>query len=161
MLKQHRNKYWFLLLNYGAKLKFHRLLLQFEKKKAKKMTEELLNIFDQNRKTPLEDKINRTIDSFENMFSLFLEMTDKIDNKLNSLQEQVNSLETRFNTLEKRLTNNQINIIAPPPSPTPSPTPTIKKEPPENPRKALMKELRDLLEKRKQNLDEEIEKEEN
>ena len=43
------------------------------------MTEELLNIFDQNRKTPLEDKINRTIDSFENMFSLFLEMTDKID----------------------------------------------------------------------------------
>jgi len=156
MLKQHRNKYWFLLLNYGAKLKFHRLLLQFEKKKAKKMTEELLNIFDQNRKTPLEDKINRTIDSFENMFSLFLEMTDKIDNKLNSLQEQVNSLETRFNTLEKRLTNNQINIIAPPPSPTP----TIKKEHPENPRKDLMNELRDLLEKRKQNLDDKIEEEE-
>ena len=121
------------------------------------MTEELLKIFDENRKTPLEDKLNRTIDSFDHMFGLFLEVTDIIDNKLNSLQEQIDSLETRFNTLEQRLTKNQRNTIAPPPSPTP----TIKKEPPENPRKALMKELRDLLEKRKQNLDEEREKEEN
>jgi len=43
------------------------------------MTEELLNIFDQNRKTPLEDKLNQTIDSFEIMFDLFLEVIDKID----------------------------------------------------------------------------------
>jgi len=109
------------------------------------MTEELLKIFDQNRKTPLEDKINRTIDSFENMFSLFLEVTDIIDNKLNSLQEQITSLETRFVAFEKTLTKNQKNIIASPPS-----APIINKEHPENPRKALMKELRDLLEKRKQ-----------
>jgi len=113
------------------------------------MTEELLKIFDENRKTPLEDKLNRTIDSFENMFSLFLEVTDIIDNKLNSLQEQIDSLETRFNTLEQGLTKNQRNTIAPPPSPTPK----IKKENPENPRRAVMNELRDLLEKRKQNED--------
>ena len=110
------------------------------------MTEELLNIFDQNRKTPLEDKLNQTIESFENMFSLFLEVTDTIDHKLNSLQEQVNSLETRFNKLEHKSAKNQINPIAPLPSP--SPTPTIKKENPENPRRAVMNELRDLLEKR-------------
>ena len=114
------------------------------------MTEELLNIFDENRKTPLEDKINRTIDSFENMFSLFLEVTDIIDNKLNSLQEQITSLETRFNMLEKELTKNQINTIAPPPSPTP----TIKKENLDNPSRAVLNELRDLFEKNKKNKDE-------
>jgi len=104
-----------------------------------------LNIFDQNRKTPLEDKLNRTIDSFENMFSLFLEVTDIIDNKLNSLQEQINSLETRFITLEKEITKNQINPIATPPSPAP----TIKKENTENPSRAVLNELRDLFEKSK------------
>jgi len=114
------------------------------------MTEELLNIFEQNRKTPLEDRLNRTIDSFENMFALFLEVTDIIDNKLNSLQEQINSLETRFNRLEKGKAKDKINSIASPPSLTP----TIKKENPENPRKDLMNELRDLLEKRKKNKDE-------
>ena len=119
------------------------------------MTEELLHIFDQNRKTPLEDKVSQTIDSFENMFSIFLEVTDIIDKKLNSLQEQITSLETRFITLEQELTKNQINPIAPPPSPAPA----IKKENsenpenPENPRRALMKELRDLLEKRKKKKD--------
>ena len=115
------------------------------------MTEELLNIFDQNRKTPLEDKLNQTIDSFENMFSLFLEVIDRIDNKLNSLQEQVNSFETRFNKLEQGMTKNKINPNAPPPS---SPISTIKKENPVNPRKELMNELHDLLEKRNRNLDE-------
>jgi len=114
------------------------------------MTEELLNIFDQNRKTPLEDKINRTIDSFENMFSLFLDVVDRIDNKLNSLQEQIDSLETRFSTYEKDVTKNQIDIVVPPPSLIPK----IKKELPENPRKELMNELRKLLEKRNQNLEE-------
>ena len=74
------------------------------------MTEELLKIFDENRKTPLEDRLNRTIGSFENMFSLFLEVTEIIDNKLNSLQEQINSLETRFNTLERSMTKNQITF---------------------------------------------------
>jgi len=113
------------------------------------MTEELLKIFDENRKTPLEDRLNRTIDSIENMFSLFLEVTDLIDNKLNSLQEQVIFLETRFSIFEKELPKNQVNPIAPPPSPTT----TIKKDVPENPRRAVMNELRDLLEKRKQNTD--------
>ena len=114
------------------------------------MTEELLNIFDQNSKTPLEDKINRTIDSFENMFSLFLEVIDTIDNKLNSLQGQIDSLETRFSTFEKEETKNQINPNASPPSPIP----TIKNERPENPSRAVINELRDLFEKRNQNLDE-------
>ncbi len=113
------------------------------------MTEELLNIFDQNRKTPLEDKLNQTIESFEIMFDLFLEVIDKIDYKLNSLQEQVNSLETRFNKLEQGMIKNKISPIAPPPSPTPK----VKKEYMENPRRALMNELNDLLEKRNQNLD--------
>ncbi len=119
------------------------------------MTEELLNIFDQNRKTPLEDKLNQTIDSFEIMFDLFLDVVDRIDNKLNSLQEQIDSLETRFSTYEKKETKNKINPISPPPSPSPSPSPThtIKKENSENPRRAVMNELRDLLEKRKQNID--------
>jgi len=113
------------------------------------MTEELLKIFEENRKTPLEDKINRTIDSFENMFSLFLEVTDIIDNKLNSLQEQINSLETRFIKLGQGSIKNKIN----PTAPSPSPAPSIKKENSENPRKAVMNELRDLLEKRKKNTD--------
>ena len=116
------------------------------------MTEELLHIFDQNRKTPLEDKVSQTIDSFENMFNIFLEVTDIIDKKLNSLQEQITSLETRFITLEQELTKNQINPI----TPSLSPAPAIKKENPENPenpRRALMKELRDLLEKRKKKKD--------
>ena len=116
------------------------------------MTEELLKIFDQNRKTPLEDNLNQTIISFENMFALFLEVTDIIDNKLNSLQEQINSLETRFNTLEKGKARDQINPITRPPSP--SPTPTIKKENPENPSRAVINELRDLFGKRKKNKDE-------
>lgn len=112
------------------------------------MTEELLKIFDENRKTPLEDKINRTIDSFENMFSLFLDVIDKIDNKLNSLQEQIDSLETRFSTYEKKVTKNKIDIAAPPPSPTPK----VKKEYTENPRKALINELKDFF-KKNQNID--------
>ena len=115
------------------------------------MTEELLNIFDQNRKTPLEDKLNQTIDSFENMFNLFLEVTDTLDDKVNSLQEQIDSLKTRFNILEQGLTKNQKKVIAPLPSPTP--TPRIKKENSENPKRAVMSELRDLFEKRKQDID--------
>jgi len=115
------------------------------------MTEEFLNIFDAMRKkTPFEEKLSKTIESFENMFSLILEVTIKIDIKLNSLQEQVNSLETRFNTLEKGKVKDQINSIASPPSPTP----TIKKENPENPSRAVINELRDLFEKRKQMKDE-------
>ena len=114
------------------------------------MTEELLKIFDQNRKTPLEDRLNRTIDSFENMFGLFLEVTDIIDNKLNALHKQITSLETRFNVFEKGITKNEIEPNASPPSPTPK----RKKEIPENPRRALMAELRDLLEKRKKKEDE-------
>ncbi len=113
------------------------------------MTEELLNILDQNRKTPLEDKLNQTIDSFENMFRRFLEVTDILDDKLNSLQEQVNSLETRFNRLEQGLTRNKMKPIASPPS---SPISTIKKESPKNPSKAVLDELRDLFEKKKNHL---------
>ncbi len=113
------------------------------------MTEELLNIFEQNRKTPLEDKLNQTIDSFENMYDLFLEMTDIIDNKLNSLQEQIDSLETRFNRLEQGLTKNKINSIASPPAPIPS----VKKINPENPSTAVLNELRDLFAKKKQKND--------
>ena len=115
------------------------------------MTEELLNIFEQNRKTPLEDKLNQTIDSFENMFDLFLEVTDIIDNKLNSLQEQIDSLETRYNTLEKSMTKNQITSTAR----SPAPAPTIKKENADNPSKAVLNELRDLFEKNKKNKEEE------
>jgi len=116
------------------------------------MTEELLNIFEENRKTPLEDKINRTIDSFENMFNLFLDVIVRIDNKLNSLQEQISSLGTRFNTIEKGKAKDQPNSIASPPSPTP--TTTIKKVNPENPSRAVINELRNLFEKRKQMKDE-------
>ena len=115
------------------------------------MTEELLNIFEQNRKTPLEDKLNQTIDSFENMFALFLEVTEIIDNKLNSLQEQIDSLETRYNTLEKSMTKNQITSTAR----SPAPAPTIKKENADNPSRAVLKELRDLFEKNKKNKEEE------
>ncbi|MHA1320464.1 MAG: hypothetical protein ACTSQ1_11740, partial [Promethearchaeota archaeon] len=78
------------------------------------------------------------------------DVVDRIDNKLYSLQEQIDSLETRFSTYEKKVTKNKINPISPPPSP--SPTPTIKKENSENPRRAVMNELRYLLEKRKQNI---------
>ncbi|NVM19567.1 MAG: hypothetical protein HWN80_17830 [Candidatus Lokiarchaeota archaeon] len=109
------------------------------------MTEELLKIFDENRKTPLEDKLNQTIDSFENMFSLFLEVTDIIDNKLNSLQEQITSLETRFNRLEQDLKKNLITSI----DHSPSPAPAIKKENLDNPSRAVLNELRDLFEKNK------------
>jgi len=83
------------------------------------------------------------------MFSLFLEVIDKIDNKLNSLQGQIDSLETRFTTYGKEAIKNQIKPIASPPTSAPM----IKKEIPENPRKELMNELRKLLEKRKQNID--------
>ena len=114
------------------------------------MTEELLNNFDQNRKTPLEDKLNQTIENFENMFYLFLEVTDIIDDKLNSLQEQVNSLETQVNTLEKGKAEDHMISIASPPSPAP----TIKKESFENPSRAVLNELRDLFAKTKQNKDE-------
>jgi len=56
------------------------------------------------------------------MFSLFLDVVDRIDNKLNSLQEQIDSLETRFSTYEKKETKNKINPFSPPPSPSPTPT---------------------------------------
>jgi len=101
-------------------------------------------------KTPLEDKINQITDSFENMFSLFLEVTDIIDKKLNSLQEQITSLETRFDTLERELTKNQIKTIAPPPSPPP----TLTNDHLESPGRAVRNELRDLLENKYQNIDE-------
>ena len=111
------------------------------------MTEELLQILEENRKTPLEDKIYRTIDSFEHMFNLFLEVTEVIDFKLISLQEQIDSLETRFIRLEQEKPSNQIKSIIP----TNSQMPKIKKENLENPRIALMDELRELLKKKKKN----------
>ena len=99
---------------------------------------------------PLEDRLNRTMDSFENMLRLFLQSLDMIDNALNSLQEQLFSLETRNSMLEQELKKNQIKPNALPPTPTP----TTKKEPLNNPRKQLMSELHNLLEKRNQNFDE-------
>jgi len=59
-------------------------------------------------------------------------------------------VETRFSTCEKEETKNQIKPIAPPPTSAP----ISKKEIPVNPRKELMNELRELLEKRNQNIDE-------
>ena len=101
-------------------------------------------------KIPLEERLDRTIDRLENMFRFLLHSADIIDSKLNSIQEKIFSLETRNNMLEQELTKNQINSNAPPPTPAPR----IKKEPSVNPRKELMNELHNLLEKRNQNFDE-------
>jgi len=83
------------------------------------------------------------------MFTLFLDVIDIIDNKLNSLQEQISSLETRHSAFEKEAPKNQVKPI----TPLRSPTPKTNKENPENPRRALIKELHDLFEKKNQNID--------
>ena len=97
--------------------------------------------FDEIGRTPLEDEINQTIDSFEKMVKLFLKLPETINSKIISPQEQIDLLETRFNNLENEVTINQASPITAPHSPTQNP---------ENPRRTLMNELRDLLERRRQ-----------
>ncbi len=93
--------------------------------------------------TPLEDKINQITDSFEKMVFQLLWVSDILDSKFYEL-------ERRFDTVERELTKNQINLIAPPSSPTP----IITDEHPENPRRAVMNEIRYIFEKRNPKLDE-------
>lgn len=98
------------------------------------------------RTYPLEDRLNRIINKYENMLKLLLQTSDIIDNNLNSLQEHLDSLETRFNALEQTMTKNQkIPIVT-----QPALAPTIKKKLLEHPRKTLINERLDLFDKRNQ-----------
>jgi hypothetical protein len=123
------------------------------------MTEEFMNIFAKIGKTPFEEQMKQTIKSFENMVHIFMEMPEKIDNRLDSIQAQINSLEAQINMLIKKVAELQGSSnpsrLELGPGPTPSPTPTANKINPAVAKKEVMNELRDLLEKRKRQLDNE------
>jgi hypothetical protein len=115
------------------------------------MTEEFMNIFEKIGKTPFEDKMKQTIGSFENMVHLFMDMPEKIDNRLDSIQAQINSLEVQISILVKKVTEIQVNK-----SVTQNGTlrtPIVEKVSPAVAKREVMNELRDLLEKRKKKLD--------
>jgi len=123
------------------------------------MTEEFLNIFEKIGKTPFEEKMKQTIESFENMVHLFMGTPEKIDNRLDSIQAQINSLEAQINMLIKIIAELQGRSTstrpAPPiaPQPTPTPNSVAKKVNPAVAKREVMNELRELLEKRKRELD--------
>ncbi len=121
------------------------------------MTEEFMNIFAKIGKTPFEEQMKQTIKSFENMVHIFMEMPEKIDNRLDSIQAQINSLEAQINMLIKKVAELQRspNPSQLGPDPAPSPTPTANKINPAVAKKEVMNELRDLLEKRKRQLEDE------
>ena len=112
------------------------------------MTEEFLNIFAKIGKTPFEAQIKQTIDSFENMVHLFMEMPEKIDARLDSIQAQINSLEAQIKILVKKIAEIQESSIKPQSSPVPN-----RIVNPAEAKREVMNELRDLLEKRKRELD--------
>lgn len=120
-----------------------------------------MNIFAKIGKTPFEEQMKQTIKSFENMVHIFMEMPEKIDNRLDSIQAQINSLEAQINILIKKVAELQgrsnTSRIEPVlgPGPTTSPTPMANKINPAVAKKEVMNELRDLLEKRKRQLDNE------
>ena len=98
--------------------------------------------------------MKQTIESFEHMVHLFIDMPEKIDNRLDSIQNQIHSLEEQINFLVKKVAELQVRSTAshPPIAPKPSlnPPPITEVNPAEA-KKEVMKELRDLLEKRKHN----------
>ncbi len=112
------------------------------------MTEEFLNIFEKIGKTPFEEKVKQSIESFENMVHLFMEMPEKIDTRLDSIQTQINSLEAQIKILVKKIAEIQESSIKSQSSPVPS-----RKVNPAEAKREVMNELRDLLEKRKRELD--------
>jgi hypothetical protein len=108
------------------------------------MTVEFLNIFEKIGKTPFEEQMKQTIKSFENMVHLFMEMPEKIDYKLDSIQAQINSLEEQINFLTKIIEEIQNNRLDSHPPRAP-----VRKVNPAEAKRDVMNELRDLLEKRK------------
>ena len=114
------------------------------------MTVEFLNIFEKIG-TPFEAKMKQTIKSFENMVHLFMDMPEKIDNRLDSIQAQINSLEAQIQILVRTIAELQVsqtpNKLVPPRAPI------VEKVNPAVAKREVMNELRDLLEKRKRNLE--------
>jgi hypothetical protein len=111
------------------------------------MTEEFLNIFAKIGKTHFQEQMEQTIKSFENMVHLFMDMPEKIDYKLDSIQAQINSLEEQISFLTRIIAEIQGNRVDSDPSRDP-----IRKVSPAEAKRDLMNELRDLLEKRKRKL---------
>jgi hypothetical protein len=115
------------------------------------MTEEFMNIFEKIGKTPFEDKMTQTIESFESMVHLFMDMPEKIDNRLDSIQAQINSLEVQISILVKKVAEIQVSKTANQQR-TPR-APIVEKVSPAVANREVMNELRDLIEKRKKKFD--------
>ena len=113
------------------------------------MTEEFLHIFEKIGKTPFEDQMKQTIKTFENMVHLFMDMPEKIDYKLDSIQAQINSLEEQISFLAKIIAEIQGNRANSHPPQAP-----VRNVSPAEAKRDVMNELRDLLEKRKRHLNE-------
>ena len=112
------------------------------------MTEEFLHIFEKIGRTPFEEKVKQSIESFENLVHLFMEMPEKIDSRLDSIQAQINSLEAQIKILVKKIAEIQGSSIITQSGPVPP-----RKVNPAEAKRDVMNELQDLLEKRKRELD--------
>jgi hypothetical protein len=113
------------------------------------MTEEFLHVFEKIGKTPFGEQIEQTIKGFENMVHLFMEMPERIDYKLDSIQAQINSLEEQISYLTKIIAEIQGARLNSHPPRAP-----IRNVSPAEAKRDVMNELRDLLEKRKKHLNE-------
>ena len=112
------------------------------------MTEEFLHVFEKIGKTPFGEQMEQTVKSFEKMVYLFMDMPEKIDYKLDSIQAQINSLEEQIRFLAKVIAEIQAsrnNNSLPPRAPVRDVNPAVAK-------RDVMNELRELFEKRKREL---------
>jgi hypothetical protein len=112
------------------------------------MTEEFLNVFAKIGKTPFQEQMEQSIKSFEKMVHIFMDMPEKIDYKLDSIQAKVNSLEEQISFLTKIIAEIQGNRADSHPPRAP-----IRNVSPAEAKRDVMNELRDLLAKRKRDLD--------
>lgn len=108
------------------------------------MTEEFLNIFEKIGKTPFGEQMEQTIKSFENMVHLFMDMPEKIDYKLDSIQAQINALEEQIRFLASIIAEIQASR-----SNSHSPRAPVRNVNPAEAKKDVLNELRDLFEERK------------
>ena len=120
------------------------------------MTEEFNIILNEMKKNPLEEKMNIFIKSLNTIMNLMIKIPEEVDKKIYVLEKEIISLKNKIIKIENE--KKEINDITihnkPIPMPPPSPPSIILEKNKQEIRKAIMGELKELLEKRKENIGE-------
>ena len=103
------------------------------------------NMLTELRRKPLEEKLTKTIEVFENVVNMIIQNETVRSETIKQIQHKIMHLEGKIRNIEAKL-DNQTNPIPPPPPPLQFPKKEIS---PMEGRAIMMKELEDMFKKQK------------